>query len=167
MVSTQRLLHVVNRVEKARFVGPGGRELASISGRRLRQIKLVTGQAIGEPEGREFPAPILEISPDGAAVLVTPRVQPGQAHKRLRLCDTATGWLCAEYRHPLDQVPTAKETPRFGPRNRVIALSHWVPFGKSVTQFWRVNRGDVFEPLTASSAPSRRQFKKDDFQQRA
>jgi WD40 repeat protein/tetratricopeptide (TPR) repeat protein len=147
------LRHFVNRVEKARFVGPGGRELTLISGRRLRQINLVTGQAIGEPDGREFPAPILEISPDGAALLVTPRVQPGQAHEWLGLCDTATGRLRAEYRHPLDQAPTAKKPPRFGPGNRVITLSHWVSFGKSVTRCWRVDRGDVFEPLTASRAP--------------
>ena len=145
------LRHVFDRVEKARFVGPGGRELALISGQRLRRINLLTGRPIGGPDGREFPARIVEISPDGTAVLVSDDTMPRNPVVRwLGLYDSDTGRLRAEHRIPPDQSAWEIDRTQFGPGNRVIAIRHGVQQGKSVTSCWHVDRGDLFEPRTAA-----------------
>jgi len=145
------LRHVFEQVGKTRFVGPGGRELALIWGHRLRQIDLVTGQPIGDPAGREFPGEILDVSPDGTAVLVADITPEVRSARVFGLHDSGTGRLRAEYRVPPDRPGWEIDRAQFGPGNRVIALAHGAPDGKAVTSCWRVDRGDVFEPRTAAS----------------
>ncbi len=148
------LRHVFDQVEKARFVGLGGRELALVSGQRLRRIDLVTGRPIGDPDGREFPARIVEISPDGTAVLVSDDTTARNPVVRwLGLYDSDTGRLRVEHRIPPDRPAWRIDRTQFGPGNRAIAIRHGVQQGKGVTSCWRVGRDDLFEPRTADAEP--------------
>jgi eukaryotic-like serine/threonine-protein kinase len=145
------LRHIFEHVEKTRFVGPGGRVLALISGHWLRRVDLVTGQPIGASDGREFPGEILDVSPDGMAVLVTDVTPTDRPTRRFGLHDMNTGRLRAEYRVPADRAAWRIDRTQFGPGNRVIAFAHGRARGESVTSCWRVDRGEMFEPRTESS----------------
>ncbi len=147
------LRHVFDRVEAARFVGPGGRVLALFAAGRLRRIDLVSSQPIGDPNGGEFPGNILEVSPDGTRVLVCDATPEAPQARRLGLHDSDTGRLIAEYRIPADQPGWQIDRTQLEPGNRVIAIRHGMEQGKAITSCWRVSRGEWFEPERALSEP--------------
>ena len=127
------------------FTGPDRTVATLVDGKRVRRFDMATGERLGNSAGREFPAPVLAVSPDGSQVVTAaPIPERKQLACDVRVFDADSG----EQRAQLSAVEGKEVDPHvtFDPSGRYLGLKFPVlhrdgPGGEYLRRFWRLDTG--------------------------
>ncbi len=135
----RHLIGGIDRRTRIVFTGPDRRVASLIDDNRLRRFDLATGRPLGDPAGREFPAPILDASPDGALVVTAAKI-PGRSRTTwdVRVLDADSGR--ARTQLPPLECDTVGSEVLFDPNGRYISLRLPPPVPKGAGSDWSIRR---------------------------
>jgi WD40 repeat protein len=126
------------------FTGPDRTVASLVTRNRVRQFDLVVGSPLGDPAGVEYPAPVLDVSPDGSLVVTCAALEGRSvAAWDVRIFDARSGRQRAQI--PPLECEQMDPGVIFDPNGRYIGLklsighrTNWAG-GPYVRQIWRLD----------------------------